>query len=43
MRRSERVTPYHVDWYVNRANVKLLGLRNFRVDSPQNSCCQMRI
>jgi hypothetical protein len=40
---SERVTPYHVDWYVNRQNVELLGLRNFRVDPPQNLCCIMQI
>jgi hypothetical protein len=32
------VTPYHVDWYVNQQNLKLHGLRNFRIDASQTVC-----
>ena len=35
----EVITTFHVEIYVNRANPKLLGLRNFRIDPPQTSCC----
>jgi hypothetical protein len=32
------VTPYHVDWYVNQQNLKLHGLRNFRIGASQTVC-----
>jgi hypothetical protein len=35
----EVITTFHVEIFVNRANPKLLGLRNFRIDPPQTSCC----
>ena len=35
-------TPFHVDWYVNQQNLRLRGLRNFRIDPPQTLCCRGR-
>jgi hypothetical protein len=32
------VTPYHVDWYVNQQNLRLRGLRNFRIDAATTAC-----
>jgi hypothetical protein len=34
----ELTTPYHVDWYVERQNVKHRGLRNFRIEAQQTCC-----
>jgi hypothetical protein len=34
------ITGYHVDWHVQRQNVNLFGLRNFRIDAPQVACCR---
>jgi hypothetical protein len=33
------VTPYHVDWYVDRADATRYGLRNFRIDPAALQCC----
>jgi hypothetical protein len=32
-------TRYHVDWYVDRADPKRYGLRNFRIEPAEILCC----
>jgi hypothetical protein len=31
-------TPFHIDWYVNSQDVKVFGLRNFRIDATLPLC-----
>jgi hypothetical protein len=33
------IAPFHVEWFVDRQDAKRFGLRNFRIDPPQTSCC----
>jgi hypothetical protein len=35
----EVTTTFHVEVYVESSNPRVLGLRNFRIDPPQTSCC----
>ena len=33
------LTLYHVDWYVNRQNPRIRGLRNFQIYEQESQCC----